>query len=344
MGSDNSHKTKSESFDFRKGTMPEWVMEVINTQLAIENEDAKSAGQLGFMARALVQATMPYRDPKADVFMRQNGDFKLRIVAGYEGGIPYGIYPRLLMSWVTTEAVKTQSPEIKLGSSLGHFLRDVLDLRSTGGGVRGSSTRVSEQMKRLFGSMVSAQYVGGLGSRGFVLRNVLIAESADISDADMRRFDSSGDVQIGEEQKPADDKLWLPQTVDEAGAWSSKLRLTDSFFKECITNPVPIDLRAYKVLRGSALAMDIYTWLTYRLSYTTKPSRPIRWEALQMQFGSSSPADEQGIRDFRKAFLKALKVVLLAYPQAKIKADTQGVVLMPSRPHVLPAPRQSGLF
>ena len=27
-----------------------------------------------------------------------SGDFRLRIVAGYEGGIPYGIYPRLLMS------------------------------------------------------------------------------------------------------------------------------------------------------------------------------------------------------------------------------------------------------
>ena len=88
--------------DYRSGKpLPSWVNEVIDAHMAIEAEDARSAGALGFMARALVIATMPYKDPKADAFMRQNGDFKLRIVAGYEGGIPFGIYPRLLMSWVT---------------------------------------------------------------------------------------------------------------------------------------------------------------------------------------------------------------------------------------------------
>lgn len=61
-----------------------------------------------------------------------------------------------------------------------------------------------------------------------------------------------------------------------AGTWTSKVRLSDSFFRECIAKPVPIDLRAYKALRGSPLAMDVYTWLTYRLSYTERRSRPIR--------------------------------------------------------------------
>ena len=121
--------------------------EVIDAQLAIESEDAKSAGSLGFMARALVLATMPYKDPKTDVFMRRNGDFRLRIVAGYDGGIPYGIYPRLLMSWVATEAVRRQSPVLELGDSLRGFLREVMDIRSASGGSRGAHTRVSEQMK-----------------------------------------------------------------------------------------------------------------------------------------------------------------------------------------------------
>ncbi|CAL94657.1 replication protein RepA [Azoarcus olearius] len=130
--------------DYRSGQpIPAWVREVIDAHLAIETEDARSAGALGFMARALVIATMPYKDPKTDVFKRQNGDFRLRIIAGYEGGIPYGIYPRLLMSWVSTEAVRTRSPVIQLGDSLRAFLRDVMDLRSTGGGVRGSGTRVA---------------------------------------------------------------------------------------------------------------------------------------------------------------------------------------------------------
>src|SRR5574340_699451 len=83
---------KKLDIDYRAGAVPVWVKEVIETHFAIETEDAKSAGALGYMARALVIATMPYKDPKADVFKRENGDFHLRIVAGYEGGVPFGIY------------------------------------------------------------------------------------------------------------------------------------------------------------------------------------------------------------------------------------------------------------
>ena len=54
--------------------MPEWVRRAIDEQFAIEAEDARQAGTLGYMTRALVLATMPYKDPKADVFTRVNGD------------------------------------------------------------------------------------------------------------------------------------------------------------------------------------------------------------------------------------------------------------------------------
>lgn len=324
--------------DFRAGPVPAWVRDVIGSHLAIEDEDARSAGMVGFMSRALVIATMPYKDPKADVFKRQNGDFRLRIVAGYEGGIPYGIYPRLLMSWVSTEAVRKQTPVIELGDTLREFLRDVLDIRSTSGGARGSATRVTEQMKRLFGSLITAQYttesvvdsqktgVATTGARrGFLLKNVLVADELRVDDAEMS-------------------SLWTPQAEHEAGRWQSQVKLSQGFFEECITNPVPIDLRAYKALRGSPLAMDVYTWLTYRLSYTKTRSRPIRWEPLMMQFGSSF-SNEDAVRNFKKAFLRALKLVLVVYPHANVEADEKGLVLLPSRPHVapLPAPRRRSL-
>jgi hypothetical protein len=324
--------------------MPQWVRELIDTHLAIETEDAKSAGALGFMARALVIATMPYKDPKADAFMRTNGDFRLRIVSGYEGGIPYGIYPRLLMSWVATEAVRKESPVIELGDSLRNFLREVLELRSTGGGSRGSGTRVTEQMKRLFSSMVTAQYTGSLEKRGFTLRNVLIADDMELDDADAEAIDSAAE---GDDEEASDDtKLWVPQATHEAGQWRSKVRLSTNFFNECISSPVPIDLRAYKALRGSPLAMDIYTWLTYRMSYTQKRSRPIPWESLMYQFGSGfNLADlDQAVRNFRKGFLKALQAVLVVYPQANVEIAEKGLVLLPSRPHVLPVAVQAALF
>ena len=344
-------KIKDLTIDYRTGNMPEWVREVIDAHLAIEQEDARKAGHLGFMARALVLATMPYKDPKKDAFMRVNGDFKLRIVAGYEGGIPYGIYPRLLMSWVATEAVRNNSPVIELGDSLAAFLREGLDLRSTGGGTRGSATRVTEQMKRLFGSLVTAQYTGGLDSRGFTLRNVLIADELDLTEADTAKLDGAPAPAGPASRPPAGDDgaLWTPQLQEEAGQWQSHVRLSKNFFQECITNPVPIDLRAYKSLRGNPLAMDIYAWLTFRMSYVTKRSRPIPWEALMMQFGtgySSSAADPtQGVRDFKKAFLRALKLVALVYPDARAAPTDAGLVLAPSRTSIPRSPGgQSELF
>jgi hypothetical protein len=45
--------------------------------LAVELEDAKEAGALGFMARALVQATMPHSSPEESYFERTNGAFTL---------------------------------------------------------------------------------------------------------------------------------------------------------------------------------------------------------------------------------------------------------------------------
>ena len=317
--------------DYRSNApLPRWVSEVIEAHLAIEQEDARSAGALGFMARALVLATMPYKDPKTDAYVRSNGDFRLRIVAGYEGGIPFGIYPRLLMSWVTTEAVQNKSPVIELGDSLSQFLREVLELRSTGGGRRGVGTRVTEQLKRLFGSLLTAQWSGGLDKRGFVLKNVLIADDLELSEADLQKLKRL-------DAPAAEQELWTPQARHEAGQWRSHVRLSDRFFQECVTNPVPIDLRAYKSLRGNPLSMDVYTWLTYRMISVKKPTKPIPWEALMMQFGSGfNTADlGQATRDFRKAFLRSLKLVKLVYPNVKIKTDNPaGPVLLPSRPQV----------
>jgi Plasmid encoded RepA protein len=323
-------KNNQLTIDYRSlDKLPDWVKEVIETHLAIEAEDAKSAGCLGFMARALVLATMPYKDPKVDAFKRINGDFRLRIVAGYEGGIPYGIYPRLLMSWIATESVKTQSPIIELGDSLSDFLRDVIELRS-GGGQRGSSTRVSEQMKRLFGSLITAEYVGGLANKGFLLKNILIADEL--------RLDKDVDLLFDENR---DKSLWMPQKKQEAGKWKSQVKLTDTFFQECIKNPVPIDLRAYKALRGSPMAMDLYTWLTYRMSYTERKSKPIRWESLMMQFGSNFKTDDMGqaVRDFKKGFLKSLQAVQVIYPEAKVEVSERGLVLLPSPTHIKPSPK-----
>ncbi|MBU2700436.1 hypothetical protein Ga0466249_001528 [Sporomusaceae bacterium BoRhaA] len=71
-----------------------------------------------FMARSLVQATMPHSKPKANCYYRENGDYTLVMYGHPKYGTPYGIIPRLLLSWITTEVVRKKSREIELGHSL----------------------------------------------------------------------------------------------------------------------------------------------------------------------------------------------------------------------------------
>ena len=331
------------SIDLRRTKIvPKWVEEVIAASYAMDHEDARSAGALGFMHRALVNTAMPYKDPKSRVFERKNGSFSMSILAGYAGGIPFGIYPRLLMSWVSTEVVRTRSPELELGESLAGFLRDVLNVSSSGG-KNGTSTRVTEQMKRLFGAQIVAVDAGQPGRRPFKLRNMAVVNEMDLDEAAFKkRLGGAPDAHdTNPLAKPGGERLWTPQDAHQSG-WKSRVLLTEYFFEEILRSPVPIDLRAYRALRGSPLAMDIYAWLTYRMSYLQRPSKTIKWVVLMAQFGSSY-SGERAVLDFKRNFLQSLKAVLLAYPQAKVKVMDDGLVLLPSATHVPKLTNQAAL-
>lgn len=274
------------------------LIKLINESLAIEAEEAKEAGTLGFMARALVQATMPHRDPKEWFFERTNGAFTLTMMAPPKVGLPYGSVPRLLLAWITTEAVRTRSRDLALGDSLSGFMRE-LGMVPTGGRW-GSITRLREQSRRLFTTAISCLYEGENreGEIGFRLvdKHVL---------------------------------WWNPKSPDQRELFASTLTLSEPFFKEVINHPVPIDLRALKALSRSPLALDIYTWLTYRMSYLQRETT-VPWAALEVQFG----AGYKRTRDFKAAFVEHLKSVLAVYWEAKASGTDRGLFLRPSQPHV----------
>lgn len=274
------------------------IVQLVEDSLAIEAEAAKEAGALGFMARALTQATMPHKKTEETRFSRVNGAFEMSIVALGKHGLPYGSIPRLLTAWVTTEAVRTKNRELVLGQSLSDFMRE-LDMVPTGGRW-GSITRLREQMNRLFSAAVSARYSDDTRDTAI---NFVLAEKYDL--------------------------WWHPKSVETASMWESKLVLSKSFYDEITQSPVPVDMRALKALRGSPMALDIYPWLTYRMSYLKRPT-VIPWAALQRQFG----ADYKRLIDFRVNFLKHLKAVQLMYPEAKVEPTDDGLELRPSPPHI----------
>ena len=77
----------------------------------------------GFMARTMALCSLPRSNPgQRKEYVRRNGPYTLGMSAGIGNKLPFGTLPRLLMAWVSTEAVKTQSPVLVLGNSLTEFM------------------------------------------------------------------------------------------------------------------------------------------------------------------------------------------------------------------------------
>ena len=218
-----------------------------------------------FMARQLVQATLPHKNPgDVPVWSRTNGNLILSIQPGVDAkkkksiGYPYGTLPRLLLFWITTEAVRTNNPRIELGESLSSFM-EKLGLDSSRGGKRSDARRLREQMIRLFQSTISFDQSTN-GKKTWL--NMQIAPKGAL---------------WWDEKQPQQSTLW--------GSW---IQLGDDFFKAITSSPVPVDIRALKALKNSPLALDLYSWATYTAYQTQRggKERSISWELMHEQFGA----------------------------------------------------------
>jgi hypothetical protein len=83
------------------------------------------------------------------------------------------------------------------------------------------------------------------------------------------------------------------------------------------------------------------TYRQHRLVESGQPRVVIPWQSLAHQLG----ADYGRLRAFRSAFVEALRVVLVVYPEGNAAPSEAGLVLTPGRPHVrhVPARRRPTL-
>ena len=74
---------------------------------------------LGFMARLMALCSLPRTNPgNRKEYKRVNGPYTLIMTAIGDNKLPYGNVPRLLLAWVSTEAVQTQSRVLVHGGLL----------------------------------------------------------------------------------------------------------------------------------------------------------------------------------------------------------------------------------
>ena len=260
---------------------------------------------LGFMGRTMALCSLPRSNPGNRLqYKRQNGPFTLYMVAAGGNKLPYGNLPRLLLAWVSTEAVRTQSRELVLGRSLSEFMR-ALGVYSSSGG---KYTRLRNQMKRLFGCTVSMTYEDEHGDQ-FV--SSLIAERGEF--------------------------WWNERKPDEPMLWDSKIYLGEAFFNEIIRHPVPLDMNTLTALKRSSLGLDLYLWLVYRTFPLRAPLR-LTWRQVYRQFGAhpDNALDKKTVQNFRIKVLRELQKIKLAWPELNYSTAKGVLILLPSKPAIAP--------
>ena len=175
---------------------------------------------LGFMARTIALCSLPRTNPGNRLqYKRVNGPFTLIMTATGNYKLPFGNLPRLILAWVSTEAVRTQSPVLSLGKSLSDFMRALGVYDSSGR----TQTRLRNQMKRLFGCTVTMIYED---------ENVDATVNAVIADSTV---------------------FWWNKP-DQRTLWDSKIELGEKFFNEIIQHPVPLDMNTLAALKRSRWA------------------------------------------------------------------------------------------
>ena len=169
------------------------------------------------MARMLALCSLPRTDPGNRLqYERVNGPYKLGMVAGVGNRLPFGNIPRLLLAYISTEAVRTQSRVVVLGNSLSAFMHK-LGIYHNSAGRGGVQTRLRNQMDRLFHATVSVIY-----------ENQQVKASMSSLVADRTEL------------------WWDPKRPDNRTLWESKIELGEKFFEEIIRHPVPLDLHILK--------------------------------------------------------------------------------------------------
>ena len=234
-------------------------------------------GSVGFLFSGWCQSALPHRRlPDDEVWLVRTDRVRLMVEPGSverDGevsrvGVPYGSRARLILLYLQSEAIRTQSRDIQLGRSLRVWLGKL------GVPIGGKSVAdVKDQCLRLSRCRMTFQIQQG-NKTGFAAQNIV----------DTAMFSDEGGSS-------------LLETV----------RLSESFFAELQRHPVPLQESAIRPLSNNSQALDVYCWLAYRLHALAGPT-DVSWAALRAQFGAGYNVQRVFRRRFKEALGLATSV------------------------------------
>lgn len=281
---------------------------IIETIL-VQRDDPTGRADVQYMHAVLAQVSLPRKRVEGLVFTRTSGKVSIRLEAGSlwngrdfeQQPLPYGSMPRLILAWLSTQAVLRRSRSVPVGSSAADFMR-LMGYSSISGGKTGNYSTFAEQSRALA-----------------AVRMTLGSGLTTVNGQPVTRFEA-----------------WAIDDNGKQALWPDTIELSQEYYDSLIERAVPLSAIALNALKGSSLALDIYAWLAHRLYRVRAASGDgITWASLKEQFGQEYAEDAQGRKNFRRKFEEALGDVRRLYPTARVECllrdgHNAGVLLLPS--------------
>lgn len=262
-----------------------------------------------YLHSIICQVGLPRRKVDGLEFERTCGNAGLYIRAGklWDGEqfiqqpVPYGPMPRLILSYLNSEALKNNSPIIEVGKSATDFLKKLG--KSPSGGNTGSYTSFRKQVLALSACNLT------LG------------------------FNVNGKANTYDGKPIQQFEAWVNSSSQKSTLWPNAIEFSQDYYQTLKMHAVPLRFEALRALAGSALAMDIYVMLAERLHRINKPSVMLYWKNLRDQFGQEYIGPNAS-KNFKKSFIPAFRKAVLVYPAADVVLVKGGVLMRPSPPAV----------
>jgi hypothetical protein len=240
--------------------------------------DPPGVGRAAYLHGLLCQVAMPRSRVDGRRFERRSGNALIVLEAGgiikhgryVEVPLPYGTRPRLILSYISTTAVKENTRIIQIGDSMHQFMECIGFDRSGH-----EYSRVRAQMEALSACSMTLGFSN----------ETLYAKP-------IERF-----------------QAWLSATDDQRSFWPAEIELSARFYETLREHAVPLAKDALAALRGSALALDVYAWLAHRLYRVLKRDGDrVSWANLRDQFGQEYRDPKNFKREFLHALRAACAV------------------------------------
>jgi Plasmid encoded RepA protein len=263
----------------------------------LKREEGKQ--NVGFSSRPFVLCGLPVRKPPSNelLYERRNGNFLLQITGHPTDGLPFG-QDRIVPIYLATLAIRQQSQTVRF--------RTAAEMLETFGMHKGGKEyrRLIAAFERIFGATIFFGTDTLHGKAKVVQRS---------------RFSFFNEAQI-----------WYSRDPDQcplSDEFENIIVLSDQFYQEITSHPIPADLEAVKVLAGAPAVLDLFMWLSYRC-FLAKGQEAIPLlgpQGLASQIGSIEYARPRRFREKLEQWLDSIRIL---WPECPARVSSDGMSLV----------------